>query len=147
MRYVFVSIIDILRLSMHCEIWMTPCAWSFCLELFPNSRGFRYVTCDSHVIPAHIHSLCSLCVQPHVVHNCKRLAVEFLHFVIESRSLRKVFLSIKGIYYQAEVNGQTLTWITPYQFSQRVGVNVIYCVTLPIHPEGVSVLYGIHNKV
>ncbi len=32
----------------------------------------------------------------------------------------QVFLSIKGIYFQAEVDGQTLTWITPYQFSQQV---------------------------
>ncbi|XP_009700916.1 PREDICTED: pescadillo homolog [Cariama cristata] len=36
---------------------------------------------------------------------CRRLAVEFLNYVIASRSLRKVFLSIKGIYYQAEVLG------------------------------------------
>jgi pescadillo protein len=59
-------------------------------------------------------------LQAHVVHNCKRLTVEFMHYVIESRSLRKVFLSIKGIYYQAEVEGQTITWVVPYQFSQEV---------------------------
>ncbi|CAL8335259.1 unnamed protein product [Gadus morhua 'NCC'] len=29
----------------------------------------------------------------------------------------EVFLSIKGIYYQAEVLGQTITWLVPYQFS------------------------------
>nr|KAF6403874.1 pescadillo ribosomal biogenesis factor 1 [Molossus molossus] len=33
---------------------------------------------------------------------CRRLTVEFLHYVIAARALRKVFLSIKGIYYQAE---------------------------------------------
>lgn len=32
----------------------------------------------------------------------------------------QVFLSIKGIYYQADIHGQTVTWITPYQFSQEV---------------------------
>ena len=46
--------------------------------------------------------------------------MEFMHYIIESKSLRKVFLSIKGIYYQAEVKGQTVTWITPYNFSQTV---------------------------
>ncbi|XP_041059086.1 pescadillo isoform X2 [Carcharodon carcharias] len=48
---------------------------------------------------------------------CRRLTVEFMNFVIASRSLRKVFLSIKGIYYQAEVLGQLITWIVPYSFS------------------------------
>nr|KAF6467003.1 pescadillo ribosomal biogenesis factor 1 [Rousettus aegyptiacus] len=33
---------------------------------------------------------------------CRRLTVEFLHYIIAARALRKVFLSIKGIYYQAE---------------------------------------------
>ena len=31
---------------------------------------------------------------------CDRLAREFMKYVIHSGSLRKVFLSIKGIYYQ-----------------------------------------------
>ncbi|XP_041585054.1 pescadillo homolog isoform X2 [Vulpes vulpes] len=48
---------------------------------------------------------------------CRRLTVEFLHYVIAARALRKVFLSIKGIYYQAEVLGQPIVWITPYAFS------------------------------
>ncbi|PNI97923.1 PES1 isoform 6 [Pan troglodytes] len=33
---------------------------------------------------------------------CRRLTVEFIHYIIAARALRKVFLSIKGIYYQAE---------------------------------------------
>ncbi|KAI2597319.1 pescadillo ribosomal biogenesis factor 1 [Homo sapiens] len=33
---------------------------------------------------------------------CRRLTVEFMHYIIAARALRKVFLSIKGIYYQAE---------------------------------------------
>ncbi|XP_048677319.1 pescadillo homolog isoform X4 [Caretta caretta] len=51
---------------------------------------------------------------------CRRLTVEFLNYVIASRSLRKVFLSIKGIYYQAEVLGQPITWITPYAFAHDI---------------------------
>uniref|UniRef100_A0A5G2RBM8 Pescadillo homolog n=2 Tax=Sus scrofa TaxID=9823 RepID=A0A5G2RBM8_PIG len=38
----------------------------------------------------------------HTIQLCRRLAVEFMHYVIAARALRKVFLSIKGIYYQAE---------------------------------------------
>ncbi|KAG8936604.1 mRNA-binding ribosome synthesis protein nop7 [Tulasnella sp. 418] len=43
---------------------------------------------------------------------------------MRTRSLRKVFLSIKGIYYQAEVMGQTITWIVPYQFTQTIPSDV-----------------------
>lgn len=39
---------------------------------------------------------------------------------MRTKSLRKVFLSIKGIYFQAEVQGQTVTWLVPYMFTQNV---------------------------
>lgn len=63
-------------------------------------------------------------VQTATVINCKRLYDEFQHYIIATRSLRKVFLSIKGIYYQAEIMGQTVTWITPYKFNKDVPENV-----------------------
>ncbi|KCV69114.1 hypothetical protein H696_04530 [Fonticula alba] len=50
---------------------------------------------------------------------CARLASEFMHFVIRTNALRKTFLSIKGIYYQAELYGQPVTWVVPYQFTQN----------------------------
>ncbi|TRY93596.1 hypothetical protein DNTS_005193, partial [Danionella cerebrum] len=59
---------------------------------------------------------------------CRRLSVEWMNYIISSRSLRKVFLSIKGIYYQAEVLGQTVTWITPYQFAHDHPTDVDYRV-------------------
>lgn len=46
----------------------------------------------------------------------RRLTIEFMHYIINSKSLRKVFISIKGYYYQAEVMGQTITWMVPHQF-------------------------------
>lgn len=48
---------------------------------------------------------------------CRRLTVEFLHAVITAKALRKVFVSIKGYYYQAEIKGQIITWIVPHHFS------------------------------
>ena len=41
-----------------------------------------------------------------------------------SLSCVQVFLSIKGIYYQAEVQGQMVNWVTPYQFCYQVGWSV-----------------------
>ena len=65
-------------------------------------------------------------IKVEIVKNCQRLCSEFQQYVIQSKCLRKVFLSIKGIYYQVEIKGQTITWLTPYQFSQRVSFYYYY---------------------
>lgn len=44
-------------------------------------------------------------IPPNRIANCWKLKTEFNTFVIKNRLLRKVFLSIKGIYYQAEIEG------------------------------------------
>ncbi|KFV98728.1 Pescadillo, partial [Eurypyga helias] len=77
-------------------------------------------------------------------HLCRRLAVEFLNYVIASRSLRKVFLSIKGIYYQAEVLGQSVTWITPYAFAHDHPTDVDYRV-MATFTEFYTTLLGFVN--
>jgi pescadillo protein len=51
------------------------------------------------------------------VENAARLGQEFQHYVAATHALRKVFLSSKGIYYQAELFGITVTWLVPYQFA------------------------------
>ncbi|XP_008548711.1 pescadillo homolog [Microplitis demolitor] len=48
---------------------------------------------------------------------CRKLTTEFMHAVIAAKALRKVFVSIKGYYYQAEIQGQTVNWIVPHNFS------------------------------
>lgn len=47
---------------------------------------------------------------------CRRLTIEFMHFVIQSKALRKVFVSIKGYYFQAEIKGELVTWIVPHYY-------------------------------
>ncbi|POY69898.1 hypothetical protein BMF94_7096 [Rhodotorula taiwanensis] len=65
-----------------------------------------------------------------VIANCARLAAEWQLYVMRTRSLRKVFLSIKGIYFQAEVHGQTITWLVPYQFTQTIPSDLDYRIML-----------------
>ncbi len=55
-----------------------------------------------------------------MIARCERLCLEFEHYLIVSNSLRKSFLSIKGIYYQATIQGQDILWLVPYKFNQRV---------------------------
>ncbi|XP_042233628.1 pescadillo-like [Homarus americanus] len=56
-------------------------------------------------------------IQDVMLHICRRLTVEFMHYVIETQGLRKAFISVKGYYYQVEVMGQTITWIAPHPFT------------------------------
>ncbi|PSR94479.1 Pescadillo N-terminus-domain-containing protein [Coniella lustricola] len=55
-----------------------------------------------------------------MIARCERLCLEFEHLLIVSNSLRKSFLSIKGIYYQANIQGEDVLWLVPYKFNQRV---------------------------
>lgn len=64
------------------------------------------------------------------IERCIKLSREFNLFVIKSKALRKVFLSIKGIYYQAQIMGQTVTWIVPYQYPAKLPIDVDYRVML-----------------
>lgn len=64
------------------------------------------------------------------VSNCKRLMNEFMHFVTRTRALRRVFVSVKGYYYQAHIEGELVTWIMPHRFTQRLPSDVDYTVML-----------------
>ncbi|KAF8640692.1 hypothetical protein AX17_000348 [Amanita inopinata Kibby_2008] len=63
-------------------------------------------------------------LSPELVENCSRLASQWQLYVMHNHSLRKVFLSIKGVYYQAEIMDQPVTWLVPYQFTQQVPFDV-----------------------
>lgn len=65
-------------------------------------------------------------VPPKTIALCQRLTHEFQHYLITTNSLRKSFLSIKGIYYQATIQGQDIMWLIPYRFVQRVNGDVDY---------------------
>ncbi|KAE8213940.1 hypothetical protein CF327_g2585 [Tilletia walkeri] len=65
-----------------------------------------------------------------VVENCSRLCAQWQSYVMRSNSLRKVFLSIKGVYFQASVQGQTITWLVPYMFTQHVPADVDFRIMM-----------------
>ncbi|KAK0567210.1 mRNA-binding ribosome synthesis protein nop7 [Tilletia horrida] len=65
-----------------------------------------------------------------VVENCTRLCAQWQSYVMRTNSLRKVFLSIKGVYFQASVQGQTVTWLVPYMFTQHVPADVDFRIMM-----------------
>jgi pescadillo len=52
--------------------------------------------------------------------NCAKLVKQWQHYIAKSRTLHKVFVSVKGVYFQAEIMGEPVTWIVPHQFTQAV---------------------------
>lgn len=53
---------------------------------------------------------------------------EFEAFLLKERCVRRTFVSIKGIYYQAEILGQTVTWIVPHERTTPLPTDVDYRV-------------------
>ncbi|CAG9463168.1 unnamed protein product [Pedinophyceae sp. YPF-701] len=64
------------------------------------------------------------------VEAARRLVLEFQAWVVKTNALRKVFVSVKGTYYQAEVMGESVTWLTPHALSQALPSDVDYRVML-----------------
>lgn len=86
-------------------------------------------------------------VRTDVIKQCQLLSREFQHYVMYTNSLRKVFLSVKGIYYQVEIKGETITWLVPYQFSQKVPTHVDYTVMLNFLEFYVELLRFVNFKL
>ena len=69
-----------------------------------------------------------------------------MHAMIASKSLRKVFISIKGYYFQAEIKGQKVTWIVPhyYPFQPQSKSEVDFKV-MSIFVEFYTIMLGFVN--
>jgi pescadillo protein len=65
-----------------------------------------------------------------LVQRARALALEFQAYVTTTKSLRKCFISVKGVYYQAVIHGQEITWLTPHALAQTLPEDVDYRVML-----------------
>ncbi|KNA25547.1 hypothetical protein SOVF_005830 [Spinacia oleracea] len=64
------------------------------------------------------------------IHSCRRLSHEWQAYISRTHKLRKTFISVKGIYYQADVDGQKITWIAPHSIQQVLTEDVDFNVML-----------------
>ncbi len=69
-------------------------------------------------------------LRDHVIERCARLSSEWMSYAIRARCLRKVFCSIKGVYFQASVLGEVISWLVPYPYTPNVPENVDFKVML-----------------
>lgn len=86
-------------------------------------------------------------VQPGIINKCRILAVEFMHYVIAARCMKKVFISIKGIYVQVEINGNDISWIIPHQFTTPPPSNIDFKVMLSFLELYTTVLGFVNFKL
>jgi pescadillo len=66
--------------------------------------------------------------QLNFAHSSAALLREFEAYLIKERCVRRTFISIKGIYYQAEIMNQTITWIVPHERTTPVPSDVDFRV-------------------
>ncbi len=69
-------------------------------------------------------------IPPKLVLRARQLALEWQAYVVRTHALRKVFVSVKGYYYQADVQGQAITWLVPHATGQVLPADVDYRVML-----------------
>ena len=63
-------------------------------------------------------------------YECARLAREFKSFLVATGLLTKSFISVKGIYYRAEINGKKITWIVPHELATSIPSDVDFKIML-----------------
>ena len=86
-------------------------------------------------------------IKAEITENCLRLSREWQLYVVRSRSLRKVFFSLKGVYYRADVNGQEVTWIVPHKFAQDMPREVDFRVMLTFLEFYQTLVAFVHFKL
>nr|XP_043629428.1 pescadillo homolog [Erigeron canadensis] len=69
-------------------------------------------------------------IQAERIHNCRGLSLEWQAYISRTHKLRKAFISVKGIYYQADVDGQKVTWLTPHALQQVMPQDVDFKIML-----------------
>lgn len=69
-------------------------------------------------------------VSHRVVSQAEKLCNQWLAYVAKERVLKKVFVSIKGVYYQASVKGQDIRWLVPFKFPTNIPTDVDFRIML-----------------
>ncbi|KAJ8142300.1 hypothetical protein OY671_004547 [Metschnikowia pulcherrima] len=69
-------------------------------------------------------------VSHRVTKDAERLTNQWLAYVAKERLIKKVFVSIKGVYYQANVKGQEVRWLVPFKFPTNIPSDIDFKIML-----------------
>lgn len=69
-------------------------------------------------------------VSARITKEAETLTNQWLAFVAKQRLLKKVFVSIKGIYYEATIKGQEVRWLVPFKFPTMIPSDVDFRIML-----------------
>ncbi|EGW32783.1 uncharacterized protein SPAPADRAFT_49732 [Spathaspora passalidarum NRRL Y-27907] len=69
-------------------------------------------------------------VSTKVTREAEKLCNQWLAYIAKERLMTKVFVSIKGVYYQANVKGQEVRWLIPYKFPTNIPSDVDFRIML-----------------
>lgn len=69
-------------------------------------------------------------VSAKVTKDANDICNEWLAYVSRERALRKVFVSIKGTYYEANIKGVEVRWLVPFKFPQNIPSDIDFRIML-----------------
>lgn len=69
-------------------------------------------------------------VSARVTEDANAICNQWLAYVSRERALRKVFVSIKGIYYEANVKGVEVRWLVPFKYPQNIPSDIDFKIML-----------------
>lgn len=69
-------------------------------------------------------------VSHRVTKEAAKLTNQWLAYVAKERLIKKVFVSIKGVYYEATVKGQEVRWLVPFKFPSNIPSDIDFRIML-----------------
>lgn len=69
-------------------------------------------------------------ISSRVTKDAQTICNQWLAYVAKERLVRKVFVSIKGVYYQANVKGEEIRWLVPFKFPENIPSDIDFRIML-----------------
>lgn len=86
-------------------------------------------------------------INSETIQMCQRLSKEFYLYCAIAQNFKKGFISIKGIYINIEIMGTEVTWLTPFNYSQKLTYEVDYSIMLDFLELYTSLLRFVNLKL
>ncbi|EDO14845.1 hypothetical protein Kpol_359p6 [Vanderwaltozyma polyspora DSM 70294] len=69
-------------------------------------------------------------VSSKITKDANEICNQWLAYVARERLVRKVFVSIKGVYYQASIRGEDVRWLVPFKFPENIPSDIDFRIML-----------------